>query len=117
MPRSCLWPLLAWLLPLAGALGSRFHLWPWWLGFAICLIGALVSLILLVRLPWSRNRYASSLGALPLLLPLSFVLQALRMPLINDVSTDPYHPPLLRWAAELRTAQDLPINSAPLKAF
>lgn len=116
MPRSCLWPLLAWLLPLAGALGSRFHLWPWWIGFAICLIGALVSLILLVRLPWSRNRYASGFGALPLLLPLTFVAQALRMPLINDVSTDPYNPPQLRWAAELRTAQDLPINSAPLKA-
>ncbi len=81
-----------------------------------CLIGALVSLILLVRLPWSRNRYASGLGALPLLLPLTFVAQALRMPLINDVSTDPYNPPQLRWAAELRTAQDLPINSAPLKA-
>ncbi|MGL5319451.1 MAG: DUF1499 domain-containing protein, partial [Aeromonas veronii] len=75
MPRSCLWPLLAWLLPLAGALGSRFHLWPWWIGFAICLIGALVSLLLLVRLPWSRNRYASGLGALPLLLPLTFVAQ------------------------------------------
>jgi len=71
---------------------------------------------LLVRLPWSRNRYASGLGALPLLLPLTFVAQALRMPLINDVSTDPYNPPQLRWAAELRTAQDLPINSAPLKA-
>jgi len=105
MPRSCLWPLLAWLLPLAGALGSRFHLWPWWIGFAICLIGALVSLILLVRLPWSRNRYANGFGALPLLLPLLFVVQALRMPLINDVSTDPYNPPLLRWAAELRTEQ------------
>ncbi|MCF3096768.1 DUF1499 domain-containing protein [Aeromonas australiensis] len=117
MPRSCLWPLLAWLLPLAGALGSRLHLWPWWTGFTICLIGALISLILLVRLPWSRNRYASGLGALPLLLPLLFVERALRMPLTNDVSTDPYHPPQLRWATELRTAQDLPINSAPLKAF
>lgn len=78
--------------PLAGALGSRLHLWPWWIGFAICLIGALVSLVLLVRLPWSHNRYASGLGALPLLLPLTFVLQALRMPLINDVSTDPTIP-------------------------
>lgn len=50
-------------------------------------------LILLVRLPWSRNRYANGFGALPLLLPLLFVVQALRMPLINDVSTDPYNPP------------------------
>jgi len=117
MPRYLWWPLLAWLLPLAGALGSRVHLWPWWLGFAICLLGALVSLVLLARLPWSRSRCANGWGAVPLLLPLAFVVQALRTPLINDVSTDPNNPPQLLWAAELRTAQDLPINPAPLKAF
>ncbi|HDZ8929690.1 DUF1499 domain-containing protein [Aeromonas dhakensis] len=117
MPSYLWWPLLAWLLPLAGALGSRVHLWPWWLGFALCLLGALVSLVLLVRLPWSRNRCANGWGAVPLLLPLAFVVQALRTPLVNDVSTDPSNPPQLLWAAELRTAQDLPINSAPLKAF
>ncbi|WP_421142813.1 DUF1499 domain-containing protein [Aeromonas dhakensis] len=117
MPSYLWWPLLAWLLPLAGALGSRVHLWPWWLGFALCLLGALVSLVLLVRLPWCRNRCANGWGVVPLLLPLAFVVQALRTPLVNDVSTDPSNPPQLRWAAELRTAQDLPINSAPLKAF
>ncbi|HDZ8828929.1 TPA: DUF1499 domain-containing protein [Aeromonas dhakensis] len=117
MPRYLWWPLLAWLLPLAGALGSRVHLWPWWLGFALCLLGALVSLALLVRLPWCRNRCANGWGAVPLLLPLAFVVQALRTPLVNDVSTDPNNPPQLLWAAELRTAQDLPINPAPLKAF
>lgn len=117
MPSYLWWPLLAWLLPLAGALGSRVHLWPWWLGFALCLLGALVSLALLVRLPWSRSRCANGWGAAPLLLPLAFVVQALRTPLINDVSTDPNNPPQLLWAAELRTAQDLPINPAPLKAF
>ncbi|TNI23264.1 DUF1499 domain-containing protein [Aeromonas dhakensis] len=117
MPSYLWWPLLAWLLPLAGALGSRVHLWPWWLGFALCLLGALVSLALLVRLPWCRNRCANGWGAVPLLLPLAFVVQALRTPLVNDVSTDPSNPPRLLWAAELRTAQDLPINPAPLKAF
>lgn len=117
MPSYLWWPLLAWLLPLAGALGSRVHLWPWWLGFAICLLGALVSLALLVRLPWCRNRCANGWGAVPLLLPLAFVVQALRTPLVNDVSTDPNNPPQLLWASELRTAQDLPINPAPLKAF
>ncbi|MFQ2299522.1 DUF1499 domain-containing protein [Aeromonas dhakensis] len=117
MPRYLWWPLLAWLLPLAGALGSRVHLWPWWLGFALCLLGALVSLALLVRLPWCRNRCANGWGAVPLLLPLAFVVQALRMPLVNDVSTDPSNPPQLHWASELRAAQDLPINPAPLKAF
>ncbi|CAB5696308.1 Uncharacterized protein conserved in bacteria [Aeromonas hydrophila] len=117
MPSYLWWPLLAWLLPLAGALGSRVHLWPWWLGFALCLLGALVSLALLVRLPWCRNRCANGWGAVPLLLPLAFVVQALRMPLVNDVSTDPSNPPQLLWASELRTAQDLPINPAPLKAF
>ncbi len=117
MPSYLWWPLLAWLLPLAGALGSRVHLWPWWLGFAICLLGALVSLVLLARLPWSRSRCANGWGAVPLLLPLAFVVQALRTPLVNDVSTDPSNPPQLLWAAELRTAQDLPINPAPLKAF
>lgn len=116
MPRYLWWPLLAWLLPLAGALGSRVHLWPWWLGFAICLLGALVSLVLLIRLPCSRNRCANGWGAAPLLLPLAFVVQALRTPLVNDVSTDPNNPPQLHWASELRTAQDLPINPAPLKA-
>lgn len=117
MPSYLWWPLLAWLLPLAGALGSRVHLWPWWLGFALCLLGVLVSLALLVRLPWCRNRCVNGWGAVPLLLPLAFVVQALRTPLVNDVSTDPNNPPQLRWAAELRTAQDLPINPAPLKAF
>ncbi|HHQ4580548.1 TPA: DUF1499 domain-containing protein [Aeromonas hydrophila] len=117
MPSYLWWPLLAWLLPLAGALGSRVHLWPWWLGFALCLLGVLISLALLVRLPWSRSRCANGWGAVPLLLPLAFVVQALRTPLVNDVSTDPNNPPQLLWAAELRTAQDLPINPAPLKAF
>ncbi|WP_336289014.1 DUF1499 domain-containing protein [Aeromonas dhakensis] len=117
MPSYLWWPLLAWLLPLASALGSRVHLWPWWLGFALCLLGALVSLVLLVRLPWCSNRCANGWGAVPLLLPLAFVVQALRTPLVNDVSTDPSNPPQLLWAAELRTAQDLPINPAPLKAF
>ncbi|MDF5703585.1 DUF1499 domain-containing protein [Aeromonas hydrophila subsp. hydrophila] len=117
MPSYLWWPLLAWLLPLTGALGSRVHLWPWWLGFALCLLGALVSLVLLARLPWSRSRCANGWGAVPLLLPLAFVVQALRTPLINDVSTDPNNPPQLLWASELRTAQDLPINPAPLKAF
>ncbi|WAF92048.1 DUF1499 domain-containing protein [Aeromonas hydrophila] len=117
MPSYLWWPLLAWLLPLAGALGSRVHLWPWWLGFALCLLGVLISLALLARLPWSRSRCANGWGAVPLLLPLAFVVQALRTPLINDVSTDPNNPPQLLWAAELRTAQDLPINPAPLKAF
>ncbi|MED7771604.1 DUF1499 domain-containing protein [Aeromonas dhakensis] len=117
MPSYLWWPLLAWLLPLAGALGSRVHLWPWWLGFTLCLLGALVSLALLVRLPWCRSRCANGWGAVPLLLPLAFVVQALRTPLVNDVSTDPSNPPQLLWAAELRTAQDLPINPAPLKAF
>ncbi len=51
-------------------------------------------------------------GAAPLLLPLAFVVQALRTPLVNDVSTDPNNPPQLHWAGELRTAQDLPINPA-----
>ncbi|HHQ4652765.1 TPA: DUF1499 domain-containing protein [Aeromonas hydrophila] len=117
MPSYLWWPLLAWLLPLAGALGSRVHLWPWWLGFALCLLGALVSLVLLARLPWSRSRCANGWGTVPLLLPLAFVVQALRTPLVNDVSTDPNNPPQLLWAAELRTEQDLPINPAPLKAF
>ncbi|MGL4763529.1 MAG: DUF1499 domain-containing protein [Aeromonas sp.] len=117
MPSLYRWPLLAWLLPLAGALGSRFHLWPWWLGFTLCLLGAIISLVLLVRLPWCSSRLANGWGAVPLLLPLAFVIQALRVPLVNDVSTDPYNPPLLRLASELRTAQDLPINPAPLKAF
>ncbi|MFQ2190405.1 DUF1499 domain-containing protein [Aeromonas jandaei] len=117
MPSLYRWPLLAWLLPLAGALGSRFHLWPWWLGFTLCLLGTIISLVLLVRLPWCRSRHANGWGVVPLLLPLAFVIQALRVPLVNDVSTDPYNPPLLRWASELRTAQDLPINPAPLKAF
>ncbi len=116
MPSYLWWPLLAWLLPLAGALGSRVHLWPWWLGFAICLLGAFVSLVLLIRLPWCRSRCANGWGAAPLLLPLAFVVQALRTPLVNDVSTDPNNPPQLHWASELRTAQDLPINPAPLKA-
>lgn len=110
-------PLLAWLLPLCGALGSRFAIWPWWAGFTLCMAGALLSLFLLVRLPWCRSKAANLWGAIPLLLPLLFVVQALRMPLTNDVSTDPYDPPALSWAAELRTPSDLPINAPPLKAF
>ncbi|PJG57587.1 DUF1499 domain-containing protein [Aeromonas cavernicola] len=110
------WPLLAWLLPLAGALGSRAHLWPWWLGFVFCLLGALISSVLLLRLPWSKRKWCAVAGVLPLLLPILFILQAVNSPLVNDVSTDPNNPPPLLWAAELRTAQDLPINSAPLKA-
>lgn len=51
MHSSLWWPLLTWLLPLCGALGSRAHLWPWWLGFILCLASALLSLVLLLRLP------------------------------------------------------------------
>ncbi|WP_434666747.1 DUF1499 domain-containing protein [Aeromonas sp. NJAU223] len=121
MPSFLWWPLLAWLLPLGGALGSRIHLWPWWAGFILCLGGALLSLCLLLRLPWRRRRttnlWPDIWGIVPLLLPLLFLVQALRAPLTNDVSTDPYNPPRLTWAEELRTAQDLPINAAPLQAF
>ncbi|MGV2702859.1 UNVERIFIED_CONTAM: DUF1499 domain-containing protein [Aeromonas salmonicida] len=117
MPSYLWWPLLAWMLPLAGALGSRIHLWPWWAGFALCLVSALIALGLLLRLPWSRHKVPSLWGIVPLLLPLLFVVQALRMPLTNDVSTDPYHPPALAWAAELRSPQDLPINPPPLQVF
>ncbi|WP_421216308.1 DUF1499 domain-containing protein [Aeromonas enteropelogenes] len=117
MPSTILWPLLAWFVPLVGALGSRIHLWPWWLGFTLCLAGALLSLFLLVRLPWSRNKASNLWGAIPLLLPLLFLVQAWRMPLTNDVSTDPYHPPALSWASELRTPADLPVNAPPLKVF
>lgn len=121
MPSYLWWPLLAWLLPLGGAIGSRVHLWPWWVGFILCLGSALISLMLLLRLPWRRhqttNLWPDLWGIVPLLLPLLFVVQALRMPLTNDVSTDPYHPPRLQWAEQLRTAQDLPINAAPLQAF
>lgn len=115
------WPLLAWLLPLGGALGSRAHLWPWWAGFALCLASALISLWLLLRLPWryrsSPCLWADAWGIAPLLLPLLFVVQALRSPLTNDVSTDPHHPPRLLWAEQLRTAQDLPVNAPPLQVF
>mgnify|MGYP006395628011 CR=1 FL=1 len=115
------WPLLAWLLPLGGALGSRAHLWPWWPGFALCLASALTSLGLLLRLPWryrsSPCLWADAWGIAPLLLPLLFVVQALRSPLTNDVSTDPHHPPRLLWAEQLRTAQDLPVNPPPLASF
>ncbi|MFC5707728.1 DUF1499 domain-containing protein [Aeromonas eucrenophila] len=117
MPSYLWWPLLAWLLPLIGALGSRTHLWPWWLGFGLCLASALIGLGLLLRLPWSQHRTPSLWGAVPLLLPLLFVVQALRSPLTNDVSTDPYHPPRLLWAEQLRSAQDLPVNAGPLSAF
>jgi hypothetical protein len=129
MPSYLWWPLLAWLLPLGGAIGSRVHLWPWWVGFSLCLASALISLGLLLHLLWRRygvprradNQWSQLWGHLwgvvPLLLPLLFVVQALRAPLTNDVSTDPYHPPRLQWAERLRTAQDLPINAAPLQAF
>jgi hypothetical protein len=110
-------PLLAWLLPLCGALGSRVAIWPWWIGFAICLGGALCSLWLLLRLPWHPRRAVALLGALPLVLPAWFLVKALQAHPINDVSTDPLDPPTLRWASQARSAADLPINPAPLKFF
>ena len=125
MPSYLWWPLLAWLLPLAGAIGSRVHLWPWWVGFALCLGSALISFGLLLHLLWRRygvrsrpsNQWSYLWGIAPLLLPLLFMVQALRAPLTNDISTDPIHPPRLQWAEQLRTAQDLPINTAPLQVF
>ncbi|RWT03764.1 DUF1499 domain-containing protein, partial [Aeromonas caviae] len=113
MHSSLWWPLLIWLLPLCGALGSRAHLWPWWLGFILCLASALLSLVLLLRLPWryrrTTNLWPDIWGITPLLLPLLFLVQALRSPLTNDVSTDPYHPPRLQWAEQLRSPEDHPV--------
>ena len=78
MHSSLWWPLLTWLLPLCGALGSRAHLWPWWLGFILCLASALLSLVLLLRLPWryrrTTNLWPDIWGIAPLLLPLLFLL-------------------------------------------
>ncbi|MGL4251610.1 MAG: DUF1499 domain-containing protein [Aeromonas sp.] len=122
MSGSHWWLPIIWLLPLLGALGSRSHLWPWWLGFAFCLLAALISLLLLMAQLWrkgvrhGRGTYVALLLP-PLLLPILFALQAIRTPLTNDISTDPYNPPPLRWASELRGAGDLPINPPPLKAF
>ena len=42
--------------------------------------------------------WADAWGIAPLLLPLLFVVQALRSPLTTAVSTDPHHPPRLLWA-------------------
>ena len=121
MHSSLWWPLLTWLLPLWGALGSRAHLWPWWLGFTLCLASALISLWLLLRLPWryrrTTNLWPDIWGITPLLLPLLFLVQALRSPLTNDVSTDPYHPPRLQWAEQLRSPEDLPVSPPPLQVF
>ena len=67
------------------ALGSRAHLWPWWLGFILCLASALLGLVLLLRLPWRYRNRTTNLwpdiwGIAPLLLPLLFLVQALRSP-------------------------------------
>ena len=62
------------------------------------------------------KQQAAGLTILALNTLAAFVAQALRPPLVNDVSTDPNNPPQLHSASELRTAQDLPINPAPLKA-
>ncbi|MGL5947805.1 MAG: DUF1499 domain-containing protein [Aeromonas sp.] len=111
------WVLLSWLLPLLGALGARFGLWPWWLGFILCAVSALLALGLLISVPNSACRPLALLGAVPLLLPLAFVLQLLRAPLVNDISTDINQPPTLSWAQELRTAQDNPLASGAIKAL
>ncbi|ENY70388.1 hypothetical protein G114_18606 [Aeromonas diversa CDC 2478-85] len=117
MPSHLILPLLAWGLLLAGPLLTRLGLWPWWSGLISCGVSSLLSLFLLLRLPWRPHRVSALLGALPLLPLLWFMAQALRHPLQNDVATDPYSPPPLLWAEQLRAEGDLPINQGILKAF
>lgn len=95
--------LLACMLPLFGALGSRWQLWPYGPGLLLALAGLLLALPVLGLALWRREWLALLLASLPPLLLLPLVIQGLRLPVINDISTDPVSPPALNAAAQLRS--------------
>ncbi|WP_116472771.1 DUF1499 domain-containing protein [Zobellella maritima] len=94
--------LLACVLPLLGALGSRWQLWPYSLGLLLLLAGLLLALPVLGLALWQRQWFALLLACLPLLVLLPPLIQGLRLPVINDISTDLVSPPVLNAAARLR---------------
>ncbi|GAA3532507.1 DUF1499 domain-containing protein [Zobellella aerophila] len=94
--------LLACLLPLLGALGSRWQLWPYSLGLLLLLAGLLLALPVLALALWQRQWVSLLLACLPLLVLVPPLIQGFRLPVINDISTDLVSPPVLNAAARLR---------------
>ena len=84
MHSSLWWLLLTWLLPFAGPLAAAPISGPGGSASSLCLASALLSLVLLLRLPWryrrTTNLWPDIWGITPLLLPLLFLVQALRSP-------------------------------------
>lgn len=94
--------LLACVLPVLGALGSRWQLWPYGLGLLLLLAGLMLALPVLGLALWQRQWLSLLLAALPVLVLVPLLIQGVRLPVINDISTDLVSPPPLTAAARLR---------------
>ena len=97
--------VLAGLLLMASGPGTRFGLWPFWVGFGMFAGALLVGLaaagaaIVGLVLPFQRAHSAPLLAAALVLgvvsaaVPLDYVRRVKTLPYINDISTDTWRPP------------------------
>lgn len=104
--RWSLGSLFCLLLPLIGIAGTRLQWWPYTLGLLLLMVALGCALLLLPLALWQRQWWAMAPPILLLLLVLPFVVRALTLPAIHDISTDTSNPPALTAALTLRTEDD-----------
>lgn len=106
------------VLPLAGALGTRWGLWRFVAGFGLLAAGVLVALaaiVLAIVGGWLAGRWGlagavMACGALVVAVPVSVLSGARGAPAIHDISTDTENPPPFRAVLPLRGADASPAD-------
>jgi uncharacterized protein (DUF1499 family) len=104
------------LLPLAGALGTRWGLWRFVAGFSLLAIGVLAALAAIVlgiiggstSGRWGLAGAVIVGGLVVVAVPVSVVVGARGAPAIHDISTDTENPPQFREVLPLRGADASP---------
>lgn len=110
LPLAVLLIVVGVVLPLVGALGTRFGAWRFVAGFGLLALGvlaALAALILALIAGWTSGRWGVAAGVMAcsiaiLAVPVSAILAARGAPPIHDISTDTANPPPFNAVLALR---------------
>lgn len=116
LPLASICAVAAVVLPLAGALGTRWSLWRFVPGFLLLAIGMLAAVAAMVlgivggsmSGRWGAAGAVIVCGVIVLAVPVSVVIGARGAPAIHDISTDTDNPPQFRAVLPLRGADASP---------
>ena len=116
VPLALLLAVVALVLPLAGALGTRAGAWRFLAGFGLLAAGvlaAVAALVLAIVGGWLTARWGSAwlaigMGLIALAVPISAIVAGRGAPPIHDISTDVTNPPAFNAVLPLRGADASP---------